>query len=170
MAEKETIILDINVDAAEAEKALTEVNAQLKDLTDKRDRNEKLTKQEEQDLKRLQREQKSLNKVIGSQKGSYDQLSAAYSRNKSVLNAMSKEQRYNTEEGKKLEAETRALYNQMNEMQKATGKYTLQVGNYRIALNDLKGTIKETATGFLNMAKAIITNPLGLALRQLSEH
>ena len=52
----------------------------------------------------------------------------------------------------------------MNEMQKATGKYTLQVGNYRIALNDLKGTIKETATGFLNMAKAIITNPLGLAL------
>ena len=164
MAEKETVILDINVDAAEASKALDEVNSQLAELEKKRKTQEGLTQSEEQELKRLQREQKNLNKVIGSQKGSYDQLSAAYSRNKSVLNAMSKEQRYNTEEGKKLEAETRALYNQMNEMQKATGKYTLQVGNYRIALNDLKGTIKETATGFLNMAKAIITNPLGLAL------
>jgi len=100
----------------------------------------------------------------GSQKGSYDQLSASYSRNKSVLNAMSNEQRYNTEEGKKLEAETKALYAQMNEMQKATGKYTLQVGNYRIALNDLKGTIKETATSFLNMAKVVLANPIGAVI------
>lgn len=164
MAEKETVILNINVDAAEASKALDEVNSQLAELEKKRKTHEGLTQSEEQELKRLQREQKNLNKVIGSQKGSYDQLSAAYSRNKSVLNAMSKEQRYNTEEGKKLEAETKALYAQMNEMQKATGKYTLQVGNYRIALNDLKGTIKETATGFLNMAKAVLANPIGAAV------
>lgn len=167
MAEKETVILDINVDAAEASKALDEVNSQLAELEKKRKTQEGLTQSEEQELKRLQREQKNLNKVIGSQKGSYDQLSAAYSRNKSVLNAMSKEQRYNTEEGKKLEAETRALYAQMNEMQKATGKYVLQVGNYRIALNDLKGTIKETATGFLNMAKAILANPIGAVVAAL---
>lgn len=164
MAEKETVILDINVDAAEASKALDEVNSQLAELEKKRKTQEGLTQSEEQELKRLQREQKNLNKVIGSQKGSYDQLSAAYSRNKSVLNAMSKEQRYNTEEGKRLEAETKKLYEQMNEMQKSTGKYVLQVGNYRIALNDLKGTIKETATGFLNMAKAVLANPIGAAV------
>lgn len=167
MAEKETVILDINVDAAEATKELDQVNSRLAELEKKRKTQEGLTQSEEQELKRLQREQKNLNKVIGSQKGSYDQLSAAYSRNKSVLNAMSKEQRYNTEEGKKLEAETRALYAQMNEMQKATGKYTLQVGNYRIALNDLKGTIKETATGFLNMAKAVLANPIGATIAAL---
>ena len=99
MAEKETVILDINVDATEATKALDQVNSRLAELEKKRKTQEGLTQSEEQELKRLQREQKNLNKVIGSQKGSYDQLSAAYSRNKSVLNAMSKEQRYNTEEG-----------------------------------------------------------------------
>ena len=161
MAEKEAIILEIDVNSEDASKALADVTKRIDELNAKRKETKTLTAEEEQELKRLQREQKNLTTVIGSQKGSYDQLSAAYSRNKSVLNAMSKEQRYNTEEGKKLEAETKALYAQMNEMQKATGKYTLQVGNYRIALNDLKGTIKETATGFLNMAKAVLANPIG---------
>ena len=160
MAEKEAIILEIDVNSEDASKALADVTKRIDELNAKRKETKTLTAEEEQELKRLQREQKNLTTVIGSQKGSYDQLSAAYSRNKSVLNAMSKEQRYNTEEGKKLEAETKALYAQMNEMQKATGKYTLQVGNYRIALNDLKGTIKETATGFLNMAKAVLANPI----------
>lgn len=161
MAEKEAIILEIDVNSEDASKALADVTKRIDELNAKRKETKTLTADEEQELKRLQREQKNLTTVIGSQKGSYDQLSAAYSRNKSVLNAMSNEQRYNTEEGKKLEAETKALYAQMNEMQKATGKYTLQVGNYRIALNDLKGTIKETATGFLDMAKAVIANPIG---------
>jgi len=161
MAEKEAIILEIDVNSEDASKALADVTKRIDELNSKRKETKTLTAEEEQELKRLQREQKNLTTVIGSQKGSYDQLSAAYSRNKSVLNAMSKEQRYNTEEGKKLEAETKALYAQMNEMQKATGKYTLQVGNYRIALNDLKGTIKETATGFLNMAKVVLANPIG---------
>ena len=164
MAEKEAIILEIDVNSEDASKALADVTKRIDELNAKRKETKTLTADEEQELKRLQREQKNLTTVIGSQKGSYDQLSAAYSRNKSVLNAMSNEQRYNTEEGKKLEAETKALYAQMNEMQKATGKYTLQVGNYRIALNDLKGTIKETATGFLNMAKAVLANPIGAVI------
>ena len=164
MAEKEAIILEIDVNSEDASKALADVTKRIDELNAKRKETKTLTADEEQELKRLQREQKNLTTVIGSQKGSYDQLSAAYSRNKSVLNAMSNEQRYNTEEGKKLEAETKALYAQMNEMQKATGKYTLQVGNYRIALNDLKGTIKETATGFLDMAKVVLANPIGAVI------
>ena len=164
MAEKEAIILEIDVNSEDASKALADVTKRIDELNAKRKETKTLTADEEQELKRLQREQKNLTTVIGSQKGSYDQLSAAYSRNKSVLNAMSNEQRYNTEEGKKLEAETKALYAQMNEMQKATGKYTLQVGNYRIALNDLKGTIKGTATGFLNMAKVVLANPIGAVI------
>ena len=164
MAEKEAIILEIDVNSEDASKELADVTKRIDELNAKRKETKTLTAEEEQELKRLQREQKNLTTVIGSQKGSYDQLSAAYSRNKSVLNAMSNEQRYNTEEGKKLEAETKALYAQMNEMQKATGKYTLQVGNYRIALNDLKGTIKETATSFLNMAKAVLANPIGAVI------
>lgn len=161
MAEKEAIILEIDVNSEDASKELADVTKRIDELNAKRKETKTLTAEEKQELKRLQREQRNLTTVIGSQKGSYDQLSAAYSHNKNVLNAMSKEQRYNTKEGKKLEAETKALYEQMNEMQKATGKYTLQVGNYRIALNDLKGTIKETATGFLKMAKAVLANPIG---------
>ena len=62
--------------------------------------------------------------------GSYEALSAQYSLNKIRLNAMSEAERQQTEIGRKLEAETRDLYDRMNELQKATGKYTLEVGNY----------------------------------------
>lgn len=167
MAEKETVILDINVNTAQAQAALEQLNARVKELNDKKEAGQKLDAKEEEELKRLSKERKSLEKVLSSEVGSYNALSAAYSRNKSVLNAMSKEERENSKEAQKLEAETRALYNQMNEMQKSTGKYVLQVGNYRIALNDLKGTIKETATGFLNMAKAVLANPIGATIAAL---
>ena len=153
MAEKETTILEVQVDTAKAQAQLDEVKQKIKDL-------DKTSETYKQDLKSLQKEEQQLTKIIKSKAGSYDQLSAQYSKNKKELNAMSAQQRYATEEGRRLEKETREIYKQMNEMQKATGRYVLQVGNYRIALNDLTGTIKDAVKGFLGLAKAILANPL----------
>ena len=62
--------------------------------------------------------------------GSYNQLYAQYNLLKTVLNAMSTEMRNNTAVGREWEAEALRIMNEMKAMQEATGKYTLDVGNY----------------------------------------
>lgn len=74
-----------------------------------------------------------------AQEGSYEALSAQYGLNKVRLNAMTEAERKGTEQGRKLEQETRDIYDRMNELQKATGKYTLEVGNYEKAIGQLMG-------------------------------
>lgn len=80
-------------------------------------------------------------KVANNAEGSYDRLSAQYSLNKLKLNAMSKAQREATESGRKLEKQTKDIYEEMNRLQKATGKHTLQVGNYGLATKGLKSIL-----------------------------
>ena len=62
--------------------------------------------------------------------GSYNQLYAQYNLIKLALNAMNTEMRNSEGAGKVLEAEAARIMNIMKEMQAATGKYTLDVGNY----------------------------------------
>ena len=86
------------------------------------------------ELKLAQQEANQINKLIvkinQSAEGSYNKLSAQYSLNKIYLNNMTKEERENTEEGKKLVAQTKSIYEEMKRLQEATGKYQLNVGNY----------------------------------------
>src|SRR5574344_2128315 len=65
-----------------------------------------------------------------SEAGSYNQLAAQYELNKIKLNAMSAAERQTEGSGKQLEAETLALYTQMQKLQEATGNHRLSVGNY----------------------------------------
>lgn len=92
----------------------------------------KAAKKEEETVTKL------LQQINTSAEGSYNRLSAQYRLNKLRLNEMSAAQRTATEEGRKLEAETAQIYEQMNQLQKATGKFTLQVGNYEIAGKSLR--------------------------------
>ena len=96
------------------------------------------------ELKQAQREANELNKLQTklnqSAEGSYNRLSAQYSINKIYLNNMTKAEREQTAEGKKLEEETKAIYEEMKRLQEATGKYALNVGNYK---NDIMAAIKE---------------------------
>ena len=90
-----------------------------------------------QELKQAQKEANDIAKVTArlnrSQEGSYNRLSAMYKMNMMHLNTMSREMRENTAAGKKLEAETRAIYEEMKRLQAATGAHQLNVGNYREA-------------------------------------
>lgn len=87
-----------------------------------------------EELKQAKAEANRINKLETklnqSAEGSYNRLSAQYSLNKIRLNAMSKEMREATEEGRQLEAETKDLYEEMKRLQEATGKFQLNVGNY----------------------------------------
>ena len=62
--------------------------------------------------------------------GSYNALSAQYRINKMALNALSKEERENTKEGRELVRVTKEIHDRMNELQKETGNFSLNVGNY----------------------------------------
>ena len=90
-----------------------------------------------QELKQAQKEANDIAKVTArlnrSQEGSYNRLAAMYKMNMMHLNTMSREMRENTAAGKKLEAETRAIYEEMTRLQAATGAHQLNVGNYREA-------------------------------------
>lgn len=91
------------------------------------------------ELKLAQQEANQINKLVvkinQSAEGSYNKLSAQYSLNKIYLNNMTKAERENTEEGRKLVAQTRDMYEEMKHLQEATGKYQLNVGNYTEASN-----------------------------------
>lgn len=86
------------------------------------------------ELKLAQQEANQINKLIvkinQSAEGSYNRLSAQYSLNKIYLNNMTKAKRENTEEGRKLVAQTKEIYEEMKRLQEATGKFQLNVGNY----------------------------------------
>lgn len=69
--------------------------------------------------------------IANSAEGSYNRLSAQYALNKIRLNQMSAAEREAADSGKKLEAETNAIYQQMIKLQEATGNYRLSVGHYQ---------------------------------------
>ena len=94
-------------------------------------------------LKAAQKESTQVTKLLQqisvSAEGSYNKLSAQYRLVKIRLNEMSEAERKGTESGRKLEAEAKALYERMNELQKSTGKAQLQVGQYERAIGNAVG-------------------------------
>ena len=81
---------------------------------------------------------KLITQINTSVVGSYNRLSAQYRLNKIRLNEMSAAERSSTKEGRALEQETAAIYEEMKRLQEATGKHTLNVGNYADAAKGLK--------------------------------
>lgn len=99
------------------------------------------------ELKQAQKEANEINKITTrlnqSAEGSYNRLSAQYSLNKIYLNNMTVEEREATEEGRKLVAETNAIYQEMKRLQEETGKTSLNVGNYEGATVKLTSQIRQ---------------------------
>ena len=91
-------------------------------------------------------ENKRLAKTVDAAAGSYDDLSATYSRLKSELNKMApktKEEVATFAEMQKRAAEVRA---EMDRLQKATGNYSISVGNYKEGTQELIGVQKSMRT------------------------
>ena len=87
--------------------------------------------------KREQTEIKLTEQLNRSAAGSYDRLAAQYGLLKMKLNAMSEEERKNTDTGKAMEKQAADIYEEMKRLQEATGKHVLNVGNYQSALQGL---------------------------------
>lgn len=92
-----------------------------------------------------------------STEGSYNRLAAQYELNKIKLNAMSQAERFATNEGKALEAETLALYKRMIHLQEATGNHRLSVGNYARTWNGLGNAMNQVVREIPSMAVSLNT-------------
>ena len=92
-------------------------------------------------LNNSERERKRVlqaNVEIGrSREDSYDRLSAQYTALKTLVNNMTTAEREQTDAGKKLVENLKDIYERMNAMQQATGKFQLQVGQYSKAVSGL---------------------------------
>lgn len=98
-----------------------------------------------------------------SEAGSYNQLAAQYELNKIKLNAMSAAEREAEGEGKKLEAETLALYTQMQKLQEATGNHRLSVGNYAKSWDGLGISVSQVVRELPAAAVSMNTFFLGIS-------
>lgn len=129
------------------------------------------------ELSKAMREERQVAKLLvevnESKEGSYKRLSAQYRLNKLSLNELSAEERKSTEFGRKLEQETKAIYEEMNRLQKATGMSQLQVGQYERALGGLVGVKgryidvlvdANKRTEMFNGIMAAIKTPIGAAI------
>lgn len=92
-------------------------------------------------LNNSERERKRVlqaNVEIGrTREDSYDRLSAQYTALKTLVNNMTTAEREQTDAGKNLVENLKNIYEQMNAMQQATGKFQLQVGQYDKAVKGL---------------------------------
>lgn len=114
---------------------------------------------DKQKVLQAEKEQQQIDKLVvqlnNSKEGSYNRLSAQYRLNKIRLNEMSAAERSGTEAGRQLETETRKIYEEMSRLQKATGKYTLEVGHYQNATTLLRGPLGMAVNAFTAMGRSI---------------
>ena len=94
-----------------------------------------------QALNKSERERKRVlqanTEIERSREDSYDRLSAQYTALKTLVNNMTTAEREQTDAGKKLVENLKDIYERMNAMQQATGKFQLQVGQYSKVVSGL---------------------------------
>lgn len=101
--------------------------------------------------------------IANSAEGSYNRLSAQYALNKIRLNQMSAAEREAADSGKKLEAETNAIYQQMIKLQEATGDHRLSVGHYQKTWDGLGISISQVVRELPAAAVSLNTFFLGIS-------
>lgn len=101
--------------------------------------------------------------IANSAEGSYNRLSAQYALNKIRLNQMSAAEREAADSGKKLEAETNEIYQQMIKLQEATGNYRLSVGHYQKTWDGLGISIFQVVRELPAAAVSLNTFFLGIS-------
>lgn len=159
----------LNVTQSEQREAIEETAKQAEEITRRYNKYNASLNESEKQIAALKVAQQKLNTTNKAQaklaialEGSYDQLSAQYTLNKIRLNQMSAAQRNATKEGRKLEKETRKIFEEMKRLQEATGKHVLSVGDYGKALRDLPGPLGRWINDLENVRAGLNSGIKGL--------
>ena len=170
------IIIDVKIDTTKAAQALAEASANVAKL---REEQAKLTKEikagndtngentaqlekVKQALSAAQREMKAHTAQLAladdtrkKENMTLNEQRALLAQAQAALGAYTKEEIQNTEEGRKLYAQTKALSDQVKETEQGFGDARRNVGNYKEALEQAGGSVGE----FTKKLKALMLNP-----------
>lgn len=163
-------LLELKAKIAELTSARKQQKATVDPLAQAQEKLAYAQSEENQQLKLYSTQIKEANRVAqlqatiaSSAEGSYNRLSAQYELNKIKLNQMSAAQREAADEGKKLEAETNEIYQQMIKLQEATGNYKLSVGHYQKTWDGLGISISQVVRELPAVAVSLNTFFLGIS-------
>lgn len=163
-------LLELKAKIAELTSARKQQKATVDPLAQAQEKLAYAQSEENQQLKLYSTQIKEANRVAqlqatiaASAEGSYNRLSAQYELNKIKLNQMSAAEREAADSGKKLEAETNEIYQQMIKLQEATGNYKLSVGHYQRAWDGLGISISQVVRELPAVAVSLNTFFLGIS-------
>lgn len=163
-------LLELKARIAELTSARKQQKATVDPLAQAQEKLAYAQSEENQQLKLYSTQIKEANRVAqlqatiaSSAEGSYNRLSAQYELNKIRLNQMSGAEREAADSGKKLEAETNAIYQQMIKLQEATGNYRLSVGHYQRTWDGLGISISQVVRELPAAAVSLNTFFLGIS-------
>lgn len=163
-------LLELKAKIAELTSARKQQKATVDPLAQAQEKLAYAQSEENQQLKLYSTQIKEANRVAqlqatiaSSAEGSYNRLSAQYELNKIRLNQMSGAEREAADSGKKLEAETNAIYQQMIKLQEATGNYRLSVGHYQRTWDSLGMSISQVVRELPAAAVSLNTFFLGIS-------
>lgn len=163
-------LLELKAKIAEVTSARRQQNATTDPLVQAQEKLAYAQSTENEQLKLYSTQIKEANRIAqlrvqiaNSAEGSYNRLSAQYELNKIKLNQMSGAEREAADVGKKLEAETNALYQQMIKLQEATGNYRLSVGHYQKTWDGLGISISQVVRELPAAAVSMNTFFLGIS-------
>lgn len=163
-------LLELKAKIAELTSARKQQKATVDPLTQAQEKLAYAQSEENQQLKLYSTQIREANQIAqlqatiaNSAEGSYNRLSAQYALNKIRLNQMSAAEREAADSGKKLEAETNAIYQQMIKLQEATGNYRLSVGHYQKTWDGLGISISQVVRELPAAAVSLNTFFLGIS-------
>ncbi len=163
-------LLDLKAKIAEVTAARRQHKATVDPLVQAQEKLAYARSEENQQLKLYSTQIREANQIAqlqvtiaNSAEGSYNRLSAQYALNKIKLNQMSQAEREAVDGGKKLEAETAAIYQKMIKLQEATGNYRLSVGHYQKTWDGLGLSISQVIRELPAAAVSLNTFFLGIS-------
>lgn len=131
---------------SETAKELARVNEETRQLN----QINKLAAKAEIDMSKAAQD---VTKSVNLQTASYNKLSATYSLMKIRLNAMEQAGKQASDEYKKLAASAKQVYERMDELQRGTGKFTLNVGNYEQSILNAIGANNVFARSMIELGR-----------------
>lgn len=163
-------LLDLKAKIAEITNARKQQKAATDPLVQAQEKLAHARSEENQQLKLYSLQTKEANQIAqyqaviaNSAEGSYNRLAAQYALNKIQLNKMSQAEREAADGGKRLEAETAAIYQQMIKLQEATGNYRLSVGHYQKTWDGLGMSVSQVVRELPAAAVSLNTFFLGIS-------
>ena len=181
MAEEKDILLNIDFNFEDFSKSAAQLNGEIAKLNNEQ-KNLKKTGQEgslvfqtnKEKLALLKREYNDTNKVINNLKIANIAQTGSLEKQKAVLSVLtkrydllSKEQRENTEEGKKLEKQILDITNSLKGSEEAVGNNRRSVGDYAKGLGEMDNALGSSVKGVQGLSaslKALLLNPVVLVV------